>query len=175
MNYFATKTMPILGALLASAVLSNAGAQAQQSNITSGTTLWGSIGSEVFILPAVNVGVSTPVSWFNHDNTIARFGVSSIIFGDKTAIVATALRGDVLFSKNNWYYGPSLGYVFASGTGNNLSNALEVSGVLGYQEPFSTSSKLGYYAELRGSLGFSAFFVTPIIIPGAKIGLTYKF
>ncbi|UQN05948.1 hypothetical protein [Deinococcus sp. QL22] len=168
----------LLAAVSGSAVLGSANAQtASPSNLFSaptqreGLTVWGSLTSEIFILPGLSAGLSFPVGQLGRASVSVR-GMADVIFfplPDVSVPIVPLVGADLLFSgpvgNVTVYGGPGIGTV--------LGDLFWVSGTAGIRNSFG-SSRWGYFGEFKGRYLFDTA-GTVLSSPGTRLGLTYRF
>ncbi len=136
--------------------------------------LWGGLASEI-IVPGLSLGVSMPLKTDSQMNMALRGSVEAFVLPFETASgsstplpVPVIFNADLLFSTASSdvkvYGGPSVGTL--------LGQVWAVGGVVGVRNNFG-SSNLGWYAEGKAQYLFGGG--TGLLIPGARLGVTYRF
>ncbi|WP_412028586.1 hypothetical protein [Deinococcus yunweiensis] len=152
--------------------------------LAQSVTVWGGVGTELFIVPGVRLGLSAPVGQVSGLNMAVRGTAGVLVLplpGDSVDSNGNLSGGvfplplvtgdlDLLLSRDRsgvgFYGGPSVGTVAGA--------AWLFGGVAGYTNTFG-SSNWGYYVEakVRGAILPAADGAG--ISPGVHLGLTYRF
>lgn len=150
--------------------------------LAQSVTVWGGVGTELFIVPGVRLGLSAPVGQVSGLNMAVR-GTTGVLVVPLVGDPAPGTQSggvlpfplvtgdlDLLLSRDRsgvgFYGGPSVGTVAGA--------AWLFGGVAGYTNTFG-SSNWGYYleAKVRGAILPAADGAG--ISPGVHLGLTYRF
>ena len=137
-----------------------------------GVTAWGGLGTEAYLVPTATLGLSADLGQFSDVKVGVRGTAGLALWFDSSAPGPLTLLGaDVLFSGAtgplNVYGGPGVAFVPGGGV-------LMVGAVGGLKGQFGAGS-LGWFAEGKLRYAFAAGQGTGLVLPGANLGITYRF
>ncbi|WP_189071521.1 hypothetical protein [Deinococcus sedimenti] len=158
-------TLIFAGLLLAG----SAAAQSDTPTPSGGVQVWGGVGTEVYLLPTLSLGLSADVAQLPSGTLSVRGTASATLIPlpDVTGPIPV-VGADLLFRGNraglNVYGGPSVGTI--------LGAAWLLGGVVGVQGPLGQGN-WGYFGEVK-----ARYLVVPgqgVFAPGVNLGVTYRF
>lgn len=144
------------------------------SALAQSITVWGGLGTEAYFVPTATLGLSADVAQFSGVRVGVRgsAGLALLPFEASAPGPLTLLGADVLFSGAsgplNAYGGPSVAFVPGGG------GVVMVGAVGGVQGQFGAGA-LGWFAEGKLRYAFASGVGTGLVLPGATIGVTYRF
>lgn len=138
-------------------------------------TVWGGVGTELYVLPGVTLGASAPVARVGNVNLALRAGAEAILIPLADAPGPLPIvNADLLLSPSGGgrglqvYGGPSVGTV--------LGYAWLLGGVAGVRGDFG-AGPWGYFAEGKARMLFigTGDGGAALFTPGINLGVTYRF
>ncbi|PTA68915.1 hypothetical protein [Deinococcus arcticus] len=148
-----------------------AGTAAAQSTAPTGLTLWGGLGTEVFVIPGATLGLSATVAQLPRMNVDLRGSASAYLLPVPDVNGPfTAFNAELLFSGRNsnfnLYGGPSVGTV--------LGGLWTVGATGGLRGQFD-GGNLGWFSEAHLRAAFDSAGLFPFPLVGGTFGVTYRF